>query len=75
MRTEEEVLKDFKKLKWKVFRNNNQMLCLLFYNKGSIVQDKEIIVGKKNRLYRTYDYISMQEHKLLTELFTIWGWL
>ena len=70
MRTEEEVLKDFEKLGWKVLNNSNAILLLS-------MNDYEIDIRKYGKKYTisSWDYIDMQEHKLLNELFTIWGWI
>lgn len=70
MRTEEEVLKDFEKLGWKVVNNSNAILLLS-------MNDYEIDIRKYGKKYTlsNWDYIDMQEHSLLTELFTIWKWL
>lgn len=77
-RTEQEVLKDFEKLGYEVFCNNDLKLRLEKNN-------KTITISKLTRWYscKNYDYlgkeitvhIDMQEHKLLTDLFKIWGWL
>ena len=78
MRTEKEVLKDFEELGYEVVCNNN--LKIKLDNNGDI-----LTISKVSRwyYYKGYDYlnkeiavhIDMQEHKLLNELFTIWGWL
>ena len=75
MRTEEEVLKDFEKLGYKIKINNGNKLKL-----GEIT---EIEIDKFWRIYRKdFCYINrssrsvnLEEHKLLNELFSIWGWL
>ena len=75
MRTEEEVLKDFKKLGYKIRRNNTfkyiSLRCDTETNLG-------IIIYLKTRTYEFNGegmFLDMQEHKLLNELFSIWGWL
>lgn len=79
MRTEHEILKDFEKLGYFIFCNND--LRIRLENKGDI-----LMISKVSRWYscktpsdKDYEYLSvpinMQEHKLLNELFTIWGWL
>lgn len=79
-RTEQEVLKDFEKLGYKVNRNTN--FTIVLENNNEI----ELVISKVNHWYtckitnsissrKEALYIDMEEHKLLTELFTIWGWL
>lgn len=41
-----------------------------------IDKEKHTYSAIDNHCFTTHEYeLSMQEHKLLTELFTIWGWL
>ena len=70
MRTEEQVLKDFEKLGYEVKENSNSLLALS-------MNDFKINIRKYAKKYSVsdWDYIDMQEHKLIHELFTIWGWL
>ena len=70
MRTEQDILKDFEKLGFKVERNSDA-LCLLSMN------DFKIDIRKYGRKYSIseWDYLDIQEHKLLHELFKCWGWL
>lgn len=76
IRTEEEILKDFEKLGWLFLRNNERELAFRKF-------DSVISISKVSQWYscsipssgRLAIPINMQEHKLLTELFTIWGWL
>ena len=75
MRTEEEVLKDFEKLGYKIKENTN--IELVLGTKFFFIKFKEL-----SKVYHTYfedsklhSTINMQEHKLLNELFSIWGWL
>ena len=75
MRTENEVIKDFKKLGYDIIENDN--MCLKIN-----IDDCVIRISKYSKEYKCYwkdrqlaSVIDMQEHKLLTELFTIWGWL
>jgi hypothetical protein len=88
MRTEQDVLKDFEKLGWEVADGyvnftlrkklddikNEFMYYWLCY----------ISINKENKTYSVYKLssfstkgydLTMQEHKLLNELFTIWGWI
>ena len=91
MRTEQDVLKDFEALGWKVERGfkdyyNYEALCLSIvipnYFADGEQLDKEIVINLENRSYRCDNYfyggaefITMQEHKLLNELFHILGWI
>ena len=70
MRTEEEVLQDFEKLGYKV-EQNSSAVCLLTMNDFHI----DISKSGKNYSFSAWSYLTMQEHKLLTELFQIWNWL
>lgn len=67
MRTEQDVLKDFEKLGWKVTENNKNWLRIE-------IIEHEICIDKKSKYY-CCDWVFIDEHKLLNELFTIWGWL
>lgn len=88
MRTEEEILKNFEDLGWKL--RDNYINFTLY--KGEIKQHKfgnrihhcYISIDKEKQTYYTIEIYSfctheykltMQEHKLLTELFEIWEWL
>ena len=83
MRTEQDVLNDFEKLEWKIIENNEDELVLLqsFKNKiGYYLLKiyKPIGVYRKMCIIKNEDYsadIELQEHKLLNELFQIWGWI
>ena len=72
MRTEQEVLKDFEKLGYEIVCNNNIRIEL-----NNI--DYKLVISKICHWYFCESVlttpINVQEHKLLTELFTIWGWL
>ena len=75
MRTEQDVLKDFEKIKYTIIRNDDRELSL---KRGG----KIIHIIKAPKLYRKYDKrnlttisFDMQEHELLSELFIIWDWL
>lgn len=71
MRTEQDVLKDFEKLGYKIYNKTNY--CILVY---TYEENCEIRIWKDEKTYSTIyrKYITMQEHKLLNELFQIWGW-
>ena len=75
MRTEQEVLNDFEKLGYEVVANGDCFIKLK--NNGDMIR-----ISKYSVWYRCYREdselavpIDMEEHKLLNELFTIWGWL
>lgn len=81
MRTEEQVLNDFKKLGYK-----EQYYDVDYYefvkkidkHSNHIVIDRNLkLVGSYMSVYtREYPYsIDLEEHKLLHELFECWGWL
>ena len=75
MRTEKEVLKDFEKLGYKIRRNNTFKYISL---KCDTETNLGIIIYLNTRTYELNGegmFLDMQEHKLLTELFQIWGWL
>lgn len=71
MRTEQDVLKDFEKLGYKLLYNNS--FCLVFERNNLYT----LSISKQYKEYWTDGEISinMQEHKLLNELFQIWGWI
>lgn len=89
MRTEEEILKDFEKLGYVIEKEKNYIGynqdVLFFYKSmykihsaGIKPWDTTILkILLKNREYRIsdYSYITLEEHKLLHELFECWGWL
>lgn len=69
-RTEQEILKNFEMLGYKIVENSKQVLKLLLNDFG-------ITIRKYTHKYRASDwsYLDMQEHLLLHELFTCWGWI
>lgn len=81
MRTEQEILKDFEALGYKIIENNKFTLKLSDCDGGYLDIDK------KDKMYILYlcdnddgswldvMWFNMQEHKLLNELFTIWRWI
>ena len=71
MRTEQEILKDFKKLGYKV-KENSDWLCLFRIDGYKIDIRKNV---KKCHTNMGTGYMSMQEHKLLYELFKCWEWI
>lgn len=85
MRTEQEVLKDLEDLEWDTsngFPLKKTLVqpewyatfywnCYIYVNK-----DNKTYAAVKRSNYSTKEYhLSMHEHKLLNELFSIWGWL
>lgn len=83
MRTEEQVLKDFEKLGYEIKGNTPTKLYMRKENDITISIFKLDDCPTWQKGYRKYDYqedylalmITPTEHKLLNELFTIWGWL
>ena len=82
IRTEEEILKDFEELGYRIISNLYFRLVLRKANGTtiSIYKEDDITIAKG---YRKYDYhedflalnITLQEHKLLHELFLCWAWI
>ena len=74
MRTEQEVLNDFENLGYLINIKNEGFLEL---TKNNTFIDIDFSVKEywKENSYSNSMRFTMQEHKLLTELFTIWGWL
>ena len=77
MRTEEEILKDFKKLGYKIHRDRYNIFIYAPYIEIEIDFDlkgyqkkRGISVGEW-----TSSFLTLEEHKLLHELFKCWGWL
>ena len=71
MRTEQDVLNDFEKLGWYVSRNDEDDFTLRLKGNPTCA----IWIDKLTKEYSMSCCLDMQEHKLLNELFTIWGWL
>ena len=69
-RTEQEILKDFEMLGWKVTLKEGKMITLRY-----VKNERNAIWIEKDKSYSTNTCIDMQEHKLLNELFTLWGWI
>lgn len=90
-RTENEIFKDFEKLGYRIEKNKtkfadseNSIILLKDYiepfDKEKLT--KEICINLKSKTYECYEsfyycpqHIPMHEHKLLNELFELWGWL
>ena len=67
-RTEQDILNDFEKLGYKIIQINEKIVFTDEYN-------RTIHINKIKKVYSYTTYIGMQEHKLLNELFEVWGWL
>lgn len=79
-RTEQEILNDFEKLGYKVVNSyNHPFIEMSKYNEElNVYEYIEINKGEHNYEKFTQDGVApftMQEHKLLNELFEVWGWL
>ena len=72
MRTEEQVLKDFEKLGYKIIKNTKNWLEIYDDFLGN-----KFLISRDDRAYcvENGEPISMLEHNLLTEIFNINGWL
>ena len=70
-RTEADILKDFEKLGWKVTRNDEDDFTLRLKGNPTCA----IWIDKLTKEYSMTCCLDMQEHKLLNELFNLWGWL
>ena len=68
-RTEQYILKDFETLGWKVSINNSLKLRM---SKHCFA---ELEIDKLEEMYIYNGYLTMQEHKLLNELFECYSWL
>ena len=84
----EEILKDFEKLGWvvvdgyknfmlkKIEKEQDEFLEIHHHCYISINKEKHTYSAIDLHCFNTHEYkLSMTEHKLLHELFTIWGWL
>lgn len=83
MRTEEEILKDFEKLGYVVVYDSDYNFIMEKPNKvqGGVYGiniDKEFKVFTKFTFFECRNHlmhITIQEHKLLNELFQCWRWI
>lgn len=66
-RTEQEILNDFEKSGYKV--NKSFSHIILSHENGD-----EIKIWFNDKTYSVSIGIDIQEHKLLNELFEVWGW-
>ena len=81
-RTEAEILKDFEKLGYEVVCNSDGELILeerfsywldrIHISKNLKEYSKKQWCGNRESYIQSIEF---QEHKLLNELFTLWGWL
>lgn len=78
MRTEEEILKDFEKMSYKIVKNDEKLTL------KHEIANAQIEIYKKSKCYLCEidlgfniipSFIEFQEHKLIHELFECWGWL
>ena len=74
-RTEQEILKDFETLGYKVAFVSEENRLLLYKS-----NDDTIFIYKNTKEYEKCDIIqsinlTIQEHKLLHELFEVWQWV
>ena len=90
-RTENEVIKDFEKLGYRLekgrtkyadYENSIILMKDFKYPEDDEKLTKEILIRKNVKAYECYEsfywcplILDMQEHKLLNELFELWGWL
>ena len=81
-RTEADILKDFEKLGYKITHINTKLNEVSYLKNPNT--NIEINIDRKNKWYSKYDNnswdlpsisITMQEHKLLNELFEVWQWI
>ena len=68
-RTEQDILKDFEKLGWEL--TTNDYYGFIFNNK----RNEFLKIYNLSKTYRCECNLSMQEHKLLHELFEVWQWI
>ena len=82
IRTEEEILKDFGKLGYYIneipgaitLANHNKQK-IIYVNKNKKQYEVCVVGLNIDDIYLPSQPITMQEHKLLHELFLCWGWL
>ena len=75
MRTEKEVLNDFEDLGYSIIENLGRIKMHNNNTNATIEIDYEYKIYWKEDSHSFSVWFTMQEHKLLNELFTIWGWL
>lgn len=76
-RTEEDIIDEFIILGYKVVSNNDNELVLNHSNFYSLIINKKAKgYLAENRFNNSKgSFFDMREHKLLNELFIIWGWI
>lgn len=81
MRTEQDVLNDFEKIGYQIVVTNEKELSIGFQTVNGWFG---MNIYKYAKSYEVYEIINatqfsvslgIQEHKLLNELFQIWGWI
>ena len=70
MRTEKEVLKDFNRSGLKIVENNQRWIVLL-----KTRTDERLFIYKIKKVYSAQFRVSVRVHKLINELYQVWGWL
>lgn len=70
-RTEQKILKDFEKLGWKVTQNDEDDFTLRLKGNPTCA----IHIDKLAKEYSMTCCLDIQELKLLSELFEVWGWI
>jgi hypothetical protein len=79
-RTEQELIKEFEKLGYKIEMNNDLFLEIGRYN-DEFDMHEYICINKDEHTYEKYlrggetMALTIQEHKLLNELFEVWQWI
>lgn len=78
LRTETDILNDFEMLGYKITSNTNY-IRFTDYDKGIEIridfECKSYCKYDRDLCELTYEIITMQEHKLLNELFEVWQWI
>lgn len=67
-RTEQEILKDFEALGWLITSQTETHIELNY-------DGLKLLIWKSDKTYMFDNFIDMQEHKLLNELFEVWQWI
>lgn len=70
-RTEADILNDFEKLGWIVSRNDEDDFTLRLKGNPTCT----ILIDKLTKEYSMTCCLDIQELKLLSKLFEVWGWL
>lgn len=70
MRTEKEILRDFNRSGFKIVENNQRWIVLL-----KTRTDERLFIYKKKKVYSAHFKVSVRVHKLINELYQVWGWL